>query len=86
MHAPHAARQKQKLNQEPHSVATANQILARESTAAKMLDMPLNEFRKLVAAGSLPRPVKIGGTLERWSVKQLEAISSGSIMSEEFEW
>ncbi|MBY6138555.1 hypothetical protein KUV26_03825 [Leisingera daeponensis] len=67
-------------------MAAANQILARESTAAKMLDMPLKEFRALVAAGSLPKPVKIGGKVERWSVKQLEAISSGTMLSEDFEW
>lgn len=65
---------------------TANQILARESTAAKMLDMPLKEFRALVESGSLPKPVKIGGRIERWSVKQLEAISSGAILNEDFEW
>lgn len=67
-------------------MATANPILARESKAAKMLDMPLKEFRALVAAGSLPKPVNIGGKVERWSVKQLEAISSGAMLSEDFEW
>lgn len=67
-------------------MTTANQILARESTAAKMLDMPLKEFRALVASGSLPKPIKIGGKVERWSVKQLEAISSSTVLSEDFEW
>lgn len=67
-------------------MATANQILAREGTAAKMLDMPLREFRALVEAGSLPKPVMIGGKVERWSVKQLEAISSGTMLNEDFEW
>lgn len=67
-------------------MAAANQILAREATAAKMLDMPLKDFRELVAAGSLPKPVRIGGKHDRWSVKQLEAISTGAILDEDFEW
>jgi len=50
-----------------------------------MLDMPLKEFRALVASGSIPKPIKIGGKVERWSVKQLEAISSGTVLSEDFE-
>ena len=48
----------------------------RESKAAAELDMPVSEFRALVDAGVLPRPVKIGG-LERWRMVDIEAILSG---------
>lgn len=49
----------------------------RESKAAAELDMPVSEFRALVDAGVLPRPVRIGG-LERWRMVDIEAILSGS--------
>jgi predicted DNA-binding transcriptional regulator AlpA len=51
-----------------------------------MLDMPTAEFRRLVASGALPPPVRIGGH-ERWHVAQIEAILSGPAArpSQEFE-
>ena len=49
----------------------------RESKAAAELDRPVSEFRALVDAGVLPRPVRIGG-LERWRMVDIEAILSGS--------
>ena len=55
---------------------TLRQIAVRESTAARLLDMSAAEFRRLVAAGALPGPVRIGPN-ERWRVDQLQAILSG---------
>lgn len=48
-------------------------LAVREATAAKMLDMPVAEFRRLVAADALPPPCQLGGH-ERWRVKDIEAI------------
>lgn len=59
-------------------------IAASERTAAKMLDMTATDFRRLVDAGSLPRPHRIGG-MERWRVADLEAIVSGKAAEDEFE-
>ncbi len=63
-----------------------NQLLAREATAAKMLDMTVNDFRELVASGCLPKPLRIGGRHDRWSVEHLKAISTGTILDDKFEW
>lgn len=60
-------------------------ISARESTAAKLMDMPVSEFRRLVHRGALPRPVRIGD-VERWSVADLRAVLTGAkISDDEFE-
>jgi predicted DNA-binding transcriptional regulator AlpA len=53
-----------------------NPLFARSSTVARLLDMPTSEFRRLVDAGALPPPVKIGEH-ERWRVSQIEAILMG---------
>lgn len=58
-------------------------IAATERTAAAMLDMPLAEFRRLVEAGALPGPVRIGPH-ERWRVSDLTAILNGEAMQDEF--
>lgn len=52
-------------------------LYASERSAAKLLDMRPAEFRALVDAGALPPPVKIGGSVERWSVTDLDAIVRG---------
>lgn len=61
-------------------------IAVKDTTAAAMLDMPPVQFRRLVQAGALPPPVRIGGN-ERWQVAQLEAILRGDAAkpSEDFE-
>ena len=51
-------------------------IFARDTTAAKLLDMRPCEFRRLVDEGALPGPVKVAG-VERWYVKELERILTG---------
>lgn len=62
-------------------------LYASERSAARLLDMKPAEFRSLVEAGALPRPVKIAGEVERWRVKDLDAIAGGSLAkpSEEFD-
>lgn len=48
-------------------------LFVRASTAARMLDMSVPEFRRLVAEGALPPPCR----LDRWDVEQLRAIMRG---------
>lgn len=60
-------------------------IAARDTTAAKMLDMPRSRFLDLVEKGALPQPVVIAGE-KRWRVKDLEAILDGAAMFEDFQW
>jgi predicted DNA-binding transcriptional regulator AlpA len=61
-------------------------LAVRETTAAKMLDMSQAEFRRLVGAGALPPPARVGGC-ERWRVADIEAILNGSasLPEEDFE-
>ena len=61
-------------------------LAVKAQTAAAMLDMPPSEFLRLVGAGALPPPVKIGQH-ERWRVEQLNAIIRGDAAkpSEDFE-
>ncbi|HBM58440.1 MAG TPA: DNA-binding protein [Citreicella sp.] len=61
-------------------------LAVRDTTAARMLDMPAAEFRRLVDAGALPKPRRIGGH-ERWRTADIEAILSGdsAIPHEDFE-
>ena len=51
-------------------------LAVKAQTAAAMLDLPPAEFMRLVGAGALPPPVKIGQH-ERWRVEQLNAIIRG---------
>lgn len=57
---------------------------ARE--AANALSLTLPEFQRLVACGSLPRPVFLGPEIPRWRCSDLEAILCGTnVEHEEFE-
>lgn len=51
-------------------------MFASERSAAALLDMKPAEFRRLVSAGALPPPVRIGPH-DRWNVAQIEAIIRG---------
>ena len=51
-------------------------IAVRDATAARMLDLPLAEFLRLVSAGALPGPKHVGDN-ELWLVDDLRAILSG---------
>lgn len=59
-------------------------IAVRDKVAAKMLDLDIDEFRGLVAAGSLPPPKAIGPH-DRWRVADLDAILTGEAMETDFE-
>jgi len=60
-------------------------LAVKDTIAARMLDLPADDFRKLVRSGSLPPPVNIGKH-ERWRVADLDAVLTGAkIESDEFE-
>lgn len=46
-------------------------VFASERTAARLLDMEVEQFRQLVKAGALPKPVLINDILRRWEVATL---------------
>ena len=48
-------------------------IFASERTAARLLDMSVGEFQRLVSEGALPPP----GPLNRWDVEELRRIGKG---------
>lgn len=52
-------------------------ILASETSAARLLDMKVPEFRSLVEAGHLPRGREIAPGVLRWVTDDLRRIASG---------
>lgn len=61
-------------------------LFASEAHAARLLDMPRGDFTKLVAAGHLPRPHRIGD-LERYDVDELRrVVRGGDIGGGGMEW
>ncbi|WP_283177321.1 hypothetical protein [Gemmobacter sp. 24YEA27] len=52
-------------------------ILASETSAARLLDMKVAEFRSLVEAGHLPRGREIAPGVYRWITDDLRRIASG---------
>lgn len=52
-------------------------LLAKEQTAARLLDMSTKEFRDLVNNGALPPPKKLASGIERWNDRDLRAIANG---------
>ena len=58
-------------------MSAAQPLAVRDTTAAKMLDMPATEFRRLVNAGALPKPCRIGRH-DRWRVRDIQAIVDGT--------
>lgn len=58
-------------------MASLQPILATEATAAKLLDLSLDDFRRLVEAGHLPRGREIAPGLVRWPVDELRRITDG---------
>jgi hypothetical protein len=55
------------------AVTTLTPIFASARTAARLLDMSVAEFQRLVAEGALPGP----GPLDRWDVEELRRIARG---------
>ncbi|MEO1474007.1 MAG: hypothetical protein AAFS03_08705 [Pseudomonadota bacterium] len=60
-------------------------IYVRDTRAAKLCDLTTEEFRKLVDAGALPPPRKLGGH-ERWYVPDLHAVATGADVEKEPKW
>jgi hypothetical protein len=54
-------------------VANLTPIFASERTAARLLDMSVAEFQRLVKEGSLPPATR----LDRWDVEELRRIMRG---------
>lgn len=65
---------------------TARPLFASETTAAKLLDMTVGEFRALVEAGHLPGGEEIAPGFVRWKTAMLEKIKSGEAASEGMQW
>lgn len=57
-------------------MAKIEPLAVSETTAARMLDMKLSEFRALRAAGSLPAPKSLCG-IERYDVAELRSLLRG---------
>lgn len=58
-------------------MSAAAPILASETSAARLLDMKLSEFRELVGAGHLPHGREIAPGVVRWLTDDLRRIASG---------
>jgi predicted DNA-binding transcriptional regulator AlpA len=54
-------------------------LFATEARAARFVDMPRPEFRRLVDAGHLPKPRKIG-QLERFDLDELRRVVRGDLI------
>lgn len=52
-------------------------MFVSDRSAARLLDMKLDRFRELVAAGALPSPCRIAPDVERWDVEELQAALKG---------
>lgn len=55
-------------------------IAVRETKAAQMLDLPVSEFRRLVAVGALPKGRELAPGIVRWNWGHIEAIRRGLTM------
>ena len=61
-------------------------IAVGEQTAAKMLDMPVAQFRQLVSEGLLPRGRMIAPGFQRWDVETLRQVARGDAVDERIAW
>lgn len=61
-------------------------LFATDKTAAQLLELTTSEFLALVEAGALPGPILIGPKVQRWAIKDLEAVGSGAAFEEAFQW
>ena len=60
-------------------------ILASERTAAGLLDMKPDDFRRLVSEGHLPAGKEIAG-IRRWDMEELRKIFRGELVDGDYEW
>lgn len=59
-------------------MTVSDPIYAGEGKAARLLDLTVAEFRKLVRAGHLPRGREIAPGYVRWFVDDLKNIGGGN--------
>jgi hypothetical protein len=67
-------------------MASLTPILANEANAAKLLDLPLAEFRALVERGYLPQGREIAPGIIRWPADELRALGKGEKVDWEPKW
>ena len=69
-------------------MTTVAPLLASERTAAKLLDMNIEEFRRLVHNGHLPKPTEIAPGVLRWDASEFRKLGSGDKIDgmEDIEW
>ncbi len=67
-------------------MASLTPILANEANAAKLLDLPLAEFRSLVDRGHLPKGREIAPGIIRWAADDLRALGKGQKIDWEPDW
>ncbi len=60
-------------------MARLTPLLANETTAAALLDMPSGKFLDLVARGYLPRGQEIAPGFFRWDVDDLRKLAKGDL-------
>ncbi len=56
--------------------AARTPLFCRDTNAARLLDMPVRDFRRLVECGSLPGPVRIAD-MERWDMEEVVEVLRG---------
>lgn len=61
-------------------------FLASETSAARLLDIKVAEFRSLAEAGHLPRGREIAPGLWRWATEGFRRIVSGEAIDGEIDW
>lgn len=64
----------------------SNPILASETSAARLLDLRVAEFRSLVEAGHLPRGREIAPGILRWATDDLRRIAGGEAIEGGIDW
>lgn len=62
-------------------MATVQPIMVSAQTAAKMLDLPLATFLRLIAEGVLPRGREIALGIIRYDVESLRTIARGEVVN-----
>lgn len=61
-------------------------FFVNETNAARLLDMALAEFRRLVKSGHLPRGREIAPGVVRWVTDELRQISNGDAIDGGIDW
>ena len=60
-------------------------VLIRAETAAKLCDVSLRTWRRLEAEGNVPKPIRVGGRIQRYSRSEVLAWAESGCPSRD-EW